>query len=64
MQIRTVLSNLFNLRRLIIITDDLYINGYQWKQIFSNYFPHIKVFRFRIGFLTSNNNNEKEEESD
>ncbi|CAF1504007.1 unnamed protein product [Adineta steineri] len=59
--ITTLLQHMPNLRSLTVVTEDVYIDGYQWQQIISDYLPAIEIFRFRMGFR-SYNNNEKEQE--
>jgi len=44
--LKNLLKNTSNLSQLIIETHDIYINGYQWEEIITNYLHKLKIFKF------------------
>jgi hypothetical protein len=56
-----LLEKLRNLNRLTIKTKHIYVNGYDWKKIIENYFPKLKIFRFKMDLKFCHARNMEEE---
>ncbi|CAF1018914.1 unnamed protein product [Didymodactylos carnosus] len=57
---RNLLQNMPNLRYLTVETDDINVNGHQWKQIIIEYLPKLTVFRLKMLFRLNDNDNKEQ----
>jgi hypothetical protein len=59
------MKNLFeklpNLYHLTTTTSQLYLDGYEWEQIITDYLPRIKIFQLQMESKFQENDNEMEE---
>ncbi|CAF1373660.1 unnamed protein product [Rotaria magnacalcarata] len=58
--LRCLLQNASHLLRLIVRTEDFYLNGHQWKHIIVNHLPNLQIVRFRMHFKFEENQNIQE----
>jgi hypothetical protein len=56
-----LLQNMPNLSHLTIEIDKMYLNGYEWEELFVNYLTKIKIFRMKMNFNFSSQNNTEEQ---
>lgn len=56
-----LIENLPNLSYLTLKTYDIFLNGYEWKEIIENNLPKIKTFHLRMNVQFNNSNNKDEE---
>jgi hypothetical protein len=56
-----LLQHMPNLCHLRLEINGIFINGYQWEEIIRKYLPKLKIFQFKMDFLSSNEKNEEEQ---
>ncbi|CAF1429693.1 unnamed protein product, partial [Rotaria sordida] len=55
-----LLKNMPNLRKLIVKTDDVIMNGHQWERIIVDYLPKLKIFQLKMIFRLNDNENKEQ----